>query len=472
MWRGYYTLPCEVMRVERCIIANMNLSLAHALRLNPAACVAFIGSGGKTIAMFQVARALSNDNRKSPVIVTATSHLGTWQLKLADQHIVADTPDPIENLEHGLRGVIVITGEIDENRTKPVNDHLINWLQQFCGYHAIPLLIEADGSRGKPLKGWADHEPPIPSFVTQVVHVAGLGGLGQPLNDENVHRPELFSALSGLRFGESITIDSFVRVLTHPQSGIKNIPPNARKVILLNQADTHELQSAAHGMARDLFPAYDSVIISSLEQEKIFAVHEPTAGIVLAAGESKRFGQPKQLLDWKGQPFVRAVAKTALEAGLLPILVVTGANAPSVESVVKDLNLTVIYNSDWKSGQGSSIKAAINALSPPSSPKVGGAIFLLTDQPQVTTSILRALMEKHAEGLYPVVAPMVMDQRANPVLFDRATFADLMTLEGDVGGRAIFHKHRVEYLPWHDDRLLLDVDTPEMYQRLIADESL
>jgi molybdenum cofactor cytidylyltransferase len=472
MWRGYYTLPCEVMRVERCIIAKMNLSLAQALRVNSASSVAFIGAGGKTTAMFQLARALSKDNGMSPVIVTATSHLGTWQLGLADRHILANTPDPIEKLEHGLSGVILITGEVDGNRTKPINDDLINWLHQFCGYHSIPLLIEADGSRGKPVKGWADHEPPMPSFVTQVVHVAGLVGLGKPLNDENVHRPELFSRLSGLSRGESITADSLVQVLTHPQSGIKNIPANARKVILLNQADTHELQSIAQGMAQDLIPVYDSVIISSLERERIFAVHEPMAGIILAAGESRRFGRPKQLLDWKGQPFVRVVAKTALEAGLSPILVVTGANASSVEFAVKDLDLTVINNEDWKSGQGSSIRAAIKALVLDSSPKVGGAIFLLTDQPQVTTSILRALREKHAEALYPVVAPMVMDQRANPVLFDRATFSDLMTLEGDVGGRAIFHKHRVEYLPWHDDRLLLDVDTPEMYQRLIADESL
>jgi CTP:molybdopterin cytidylyltransferase MocA len=58
------------------------------------------------------------------------------------------------------------------------------------------------------------------------------------------------------------------------------------------------------------------------------------------------------------------------------------------------------------------------------------------------------------------------------VLFDRSTFGDLATLEGDMGGRAIFHKHRVEYLPWHDDRLLLDVDTPEMYQRLLSDDTL
>jgi len=460
----------------------MNLSLAEALRVHSSPCIAFIGSGGKTTAMFQLARTLSRcadgqsrveaqEERSSPVIVTATSHLGAWQPGLADQHIIADTSGPIEKLEHGLKGIILVTGEMDGDRTKPVNNNLMNWLQQFCGYHSIPLLIEADGSRGKPLKAWAEHEPPIPEFVEIVVQVVGLTGLGKSLNNENVHRPEIFSKLSGLSIGESITPDSLIRVLKHTKSGLKNIPANARKVVLLNQADTHELQSAAQGLAQALIPEYDSAIISSLEQEKIFAVHEPVAGIILAAGESKRFGQPKQLLNWKGQPFVRAVAKIALEAGLSSVLVVTGANAEQVEFVIRDLNVTVIKNEDWKSGQGSSIRAAVKTLTFSHS-KTGGVIFLLTDQPQVTMSIIRALVEKHAEGLCPIVAPMVMDQRANPVLFDRITFSDLMTLEGDVGGRAIFHKHRVEYLPWHDDRLLLDVDTPEMYQRLISDETL
>jgi molybdenum cofactor cytidylyltransferase len=450
----------------------MNLSLAQALRANSSPCIAFVGSGGKTTAMFQLARTLSKDAKSSPVIVTATSHLGVWQLRLADQHIIAETPTTIENLEHGLRGVILITGELDGDRTKPIDNNLMNWLQQFCGYHSIPLLIEADGSRGRPLKAWGEHEPPIPEFVESVVQVVGLRGLGKSLNDENVHRPEIFSQLGGLSMGEATTPDSLVRVLTHAEGGLKNIPVNARKVVVLNQAESPELQSAAQGLAQALIHSYDSVIIASLEEEKFFAVNEPVAGIILAAGESKRFGRPKQLLDWKGQPFVRAVARTALGAGLSPLVVVSGANAEQVESAVKDLAVTVVKNEDWKSGQGSSIRVGIKsfALYPPL--KTGGAIFLLTDQPQVTASILRALVEKHAEGLFPIVAPLVMDQRANPVLFDRVTFPDLMTLEGDVGGRAIFHKHHVEFLPWHDDRLLLDVDTPEMYERLISDETL
>jgi molybdenum cofactor cytidylyltransferase len=146
-----------------------------------------------------------------------------------------------------------------------------------------------------------------------------------------------------------------------------------------------------------------------------------------------------------------------------------------VEAAVKDLHVSIVHNGDWKEGQASSIRTGLQALRAAPSRRAegaGSAIFLLADQPQVTTSVLRALMEKHAERLYPVVAPMVMDRRANPVLFDRVTINDLAALQGDVGGRAILHKYPVEYLPWHDERLLLDVDPPEMYQRLLSEEEL
>jgi len=343
------------------------------------------------------------------------------------------------------------------------------WLYHYCKENTIPLLIEADGSRQKPLKAWADHEPPIPSFVDLMVHVVGLSSLNKPLAVEHVHRVEIFSALSDLEIGKLISSDAVVRVLTHPDGGLKNIPASARKVALFNQADSPELQSTAHTMTSSLLSFYQSVVIASLAEDKIYAVHEPIAGIILAAGESRRFGKPKQLLDWKGQPFVRAVAQTAIRAGLSPVVVVTGSNAEQVKAIISDLPVTIVHNKNWQGGQSSSIKEGIKAIT---SSQAGGAIFLLSDQPQVNPAIIHALIEKHAERLYPVVAPMILDRRGNPILFDCVTFSDLMTIEGDTGGRAIFHKHKVEYLPWHDDSLLLDVDTPEQYQRLINNEDV
>ena len=477
------------MMIERCIIANMSVNLIKALRMEFPSSIAFVGAGGKTTALFQVARTLIRENSITTVIVTATSHLGVWQIPMADAHIVANSALALEENKNRMLGIVLITGELDADRTTPINEEVLDWLHQYCDVNPIPLLIEADGSRQKPLKAWGAKEPPIPSFVGQVVQVVGLTGLQQPLDDNHIHRPEIFSDLSGLNMGERVTTEAVLHVLIHPQGGLKNIPVQARRTVLLNQADTLELQASAYGLVQPLLSAFDSVVIATLQKDTVFAVHERAAGIVLAAGKSARFGSTKQLLDWKGQPFVRAVALTALEAGLLPVIVVTGSDAEKVEAALNDLDVIIVRNEGWKSGQASSIKAAISFLGSPTSPvreipavrlgdttqrveNVGAAIFLLTDQPQTTPSILRALAQRHAESLFPIVAPLVMDQRANPVLFDRETFSDLLTLEGDVGGRAIFHKHSVEYLPWHDERLLLDVDTPEMYARLIADDEL
>jgi molybdenum cofactor cytidylyltransferase len=434
------------------------VKLAQAIRLSNAPCLALVGAGGKTTALFQLARDLL-----PPVIVTATTHLHINQIPLADSHWMADNPEDLNDLEENLQGVILVTAPIDGDRTKGLNENTLGWLHAMCGYHALPLLIEADGARQRPLKAPAEHEPVIPEFTDTVVVVSGMMGIGKPLTDEIVHRPEIFTRLSGLETGQTISPEAVVQVLTHPEGGLKGIPSGARRVVLLNQADTPELQAQAKSMAGKLLTTFDSIVIASLQHQKIHAVFEPVAGIILAAGESKRFGQPKQLLDWHGKPFVRQVADTALAAGLSPVVIVTGANAEQVEAAVRDLPLTINHNPNWQTGQSSSLQAGLRAI--PS--ETGAAIFLLADQPQVTPTVLRALVERHSLDLSPIVAPQVQGQRANPVLFDRVTFPDLMSLRGDSGGRAIFPKYPVTYLPWQDEILLADIDTPEDYRKLV-----
>jgi len=437
----------------------MKLPLAKALRISQRACVAFIGAGGKSTTLFKLAREYS-----TPVIVTATTHLGTWQTSQADAHIIANDVKDIEPLDFDKLRVVLVTAGVENNRTKPLNAELLDRLSFFCRTQSFPLLVEADGSRQRPIKAWDDHEPPIPEFAEHVVQIVGMNGLGMPLTHEFVHRAEIFSKLSGLEIGEPVGPDALKKVLTNKAGGLKNIPPGAIKTLIFNQADTLEKQSIARKLADELSSHYPSILVASMKEDLIHAVYEPIAGIILAAGESSRYGKTKQLLDWKGEPFVRVVAKNAIRAGFSPVVVVTGAHAGQVEAAIQDLNVAVLKNNEWRTGQGSSIRTGVQNL-----PKwCGGAIFLLADQPHVDTSVLRALREKHAETLSPIIAPMVLDQRANPVLFDRVTFPDLMNITGDTGGRAIFHKHRVAYLPWHDGSLLVDVDTPEQYQRLIS----
>jgi len=437
------------------------MNISQALRYTPPSSIALVGSGGKTTLLFQLARELV-----PPVITAATSHLHTDQIKLADSHWKGTRPEDLAGLEANLLGVMLVTGPVIDDRTQGLNSDTIGWLYQICKNHALPLLIEADGSRQHPLKAPADHEPPIPDFVKMVVVVAGMSGIGKPLTGKTVHNLDLFSALSKLAPGEMITPEALVQVLTHVAGGFKNIPRAARRVVLLNQADTSDLQSQGQAMAEGLLPGYHSVVIASLQQSQVYSVYEPTAGIILAAGEARRFGRPKQLLDYKGQPFVRQAALSALASGLSPVVVVTGAYANEVEAAVQDLAVIRAYNEQWQSGQSSSIRAGLHRLPV----ETGAAIFLLADQPQVRTPILRALIERHARDLAPIVAPLVNGQRANPVLFDRVTFPQLNTLSGDVGGRAIFPQVPVTYLPWHDESLLIDIDTPQDLSKLAERE--
>jgi molybdenum cofactor cytidylyltransferase len=430
--------------------------------------VAFVGAGGKTTAMFCAAQELA------PALVTTTTHLGAWQASMANLHFTWDPSDPMPEMEATLsNGITLVTGSLDEatERFRGLTAPQLENLKQLAGSYNLPLLIEADGSHQKPLKAPAEHEPVIPNVVDIVVVVAGLSGLGKPLTGEHVHRAERYSALCGLKMGENITDRALVNLLTHPDGGLKNIPAGAQRVALLNQADTPKLQSRANEIGQALLSTYDSVVIASLDpaldfpRKPVMAVKEKIAGIILAAGKASRFGKPKQLLDYRGQSFVRNVAETALKAGLSPVVVVIGAEAEQVEEAIHGLPVTIVQNPDWENGQSTSICAGLRECR-----SAGGAIFLLADQPQVSVEVLRALVERHSQDLPAVLAPYVFDQRANPVLFDRVTFQDLLALQGDTGGRAIFSKFSPRYLNWYDKRLLLDVDTPEDYEKLVNSE--
>jgi molybdenum cofactor cytidylyltransferase len=452
------------------------LNLARALRLTPQTRLALVGAGGKSSALFQAARQIA-----PPVLLTTTTHLAVEQARQADRWVIAQSPEDINLTGEAIaRQVILFTGVEDgSGRTLGVAGVVLDAIRQLADQLACPLLIEADGSRRLPLKTPAEYEPAIPAFSNTVVVSAGLSGLGKPLDDNWVHRPERFAALSGLEIGGEVSVDALVKVLSHPLGGLKNIPAGARRILLLNQADTAELQAQGRSLADQLLPFFDSVLVASLQPGilpaglpdepqptgGVIAVHERIGGVILAAGGSVRFGQPKLLLPWKGETVIRSVARSALSAGLDPVVVVAGDQIPAIRQELAGLTVLLAPNPDWEQGQITSVKAGLWALPE----NCQGAVFFLGDQPQIPPILAQTLIEAHAASLAPIVAPLVDGQRGNPVLFDRDTFKDLTALRGDVGGRPLFAKYPVEWVPWHDPGVLLDIDTPEDYQRLSQD---
>ena len=190
------------------------------------------------------------------------------------------------------------------------------------------------------------------------------------------------------------------------------------------------------------------------------------AGIVLAAGGSSRFGSPKQLLPWRGTSVLNSVVSTAFDTGLAPVIVVLGANADQIEpSLPKEC--VVVRNDAWPEGQSSSIRTGLAQLSE----EIDGVLILLGDQPQVNPHFCSSIVQKGLE-CGKITIPYVNDRRANPVFFPKHTLKRLGQVTGDQGGRAIFSEFQVEYLPWLDDCMALDIDTPEDYEKLKACYSL
>lgn len=186
------------------------------------------------------------------------------------------------------------------------------------------------------------------------------------------------------------------------------------------------------------------------------------AGIILAAGASSRMGQPKMLLTWKGDPLIRHAARTALAGGLNPIIVVTGASGEAVQSALDGLDVQIVHNPNWMSGQSTSVRAGIGALPA----QADAVIILLGDQPYLSSALLQALCTYYDQYHPKILAPTVGGQRSNPVLFDHSIFPFMLSLEGDTGARSLFARFPPTLFPWDDEHLPFDIDTPEDYGKL------
>lgn len=187
-------------------------------------------------------------------------------------------------------------------------------------------------------------------------------------------------------------------------------------------------------------------------------------GILLAAGRSQRMGQPKLLLPWHGVPLVRHTAQIALASKLDELIVVTGHRAEHVRAALDGLQVTIVHNDAFLDGQSTSVRAGVAALGP----EVQAAVILLADHPLLQPTTIDALIDTYLQEQPLIVVPRYKEQRGNPVLFGRTLFPQLAVLTGDQGARPVLmaHGEHVRYVDVVDQGILLDLDTPEMYQEL------
>lgn len=187
--------------------------------------------------------------------------------------------------------------------------------------------------------------------------------------------------------------------------------------------------------------------------------------VVLAAGASTRMGTPKQLLRYEGETLLRRAALAALGAGCRPVVVVTGAHAARAGEELRGLDVLEVENGLWETGMASSVRAGLGAVEGSDADAV---VFVLCDQPHVTSEIIAALIDAHRATGRRVVAAEYGEGFGVPALFGRSLFDELMRLEGQAGAKQVIKSHAREahFLAFPEGET--DVDTPEDFARLLG----
>jgi len=156
------------------------------------------------------------------------------------------------------------------------------------------------------------------------------------------------------------------------------------------------------------------------------------AGVILAAGEARRFGAQKLLAPLGGRALVQHVIRAANASTLTDVVLVVGADADRIARIAMG-RARVVRNPDYATGQASSLQAGLRAVAS----EVDAAVVLLGDVPGVTSALVDALITKQRETGAPAVISLWNGRRTPPALLHRDLWPAALALEGDVGMREI-----------------------------------
>src|ERR671916_161618 len=249
------------------------LKLYLALGIAPGDVVAFVGAGGKSSAILAVASELAEAGMT--FLAAPTTKMLVSEAERLGSLVTAEDPDELRTkaqrtLSDGTSGVVVGSGLLSKNRVGGVEPAAIASLAQL----ADVVLVEADGSRRRPIKGTADHEPALPDAATLVVAVGNVHALGTPVDEEHVHRPDIFSDLTGIGQGQSITPRAFALALS--QGSLARVPQRARTAALITGVEPGRSMSDASVITRELWRlGVRDVVLASLPTESPVRVWIP-----------------------------------------------------------------------------------------------------------------------------------------------------------------------------------------------------
>ncbi|MGE5943866.1 MAG: nucleotidyltransferase family protein [Flavobacteriales bacterium] len=188
--------------------------------------------------------------------------------------------------------------------------------------------------------------------------------------------------------------------------------------------------------------------------------------VILAAGASKRMGQPKQLLQWGDDTLIDHAIKIASKVNPKELIVVLGAHFELIKNEIENSNVTIINNQNWEKGLGTSIACAVEHIEN-SKFKVDGVLITLCDQPLITSDFLKSIVSKFQSNTNQIIATSYQNGKQGvPALFDKVYLNELITLSDGQGAKDILQKYHTQVEALLPPTENIDLDTNEDYINL------
>ncbi len=450
------------------------MTLIDAFEIKEKELISIVGGGGKTSLLFALGEAIAGR-----VLLTTTTRIFAAQMKLATA-VSTYTPDAnwdawLADLEAKLskQGACLVVGEVQGKKAFGVPPDLPAKLLATPFVDAV--VVEADGSRMRPIKAPAAHEPVIPTETTLLVPTVGIDALDGVL-EEVAHRPELVRGILGARdwglgIGDwRLRVEDVARLLVSEQGGMKDAPARARVIPLINKVETDEQLYAARQIAQHalrITPHVARIVITALHSKQpVREVQSRVTAVILAAGQGKRMGQTKQLLPWGETTMLGQTIRHAQQSWVHDLLVVSGHEAQKIAAIAQAEGAQTVYNPAYASGEMlSSLQTAVSSLDV----SVTAVLVLLADQPMVEPETINQLLIPFWQGKGALIAPQFAGQRGNPVLIGATHFAELLALPAGDAPRTLLKRNKVTLVDVASESVLIDLDTVGEYGRYVHD---
>lgn len=236
------------------------MKLSSYIGLDKKDVVSFVGAGGKTTMMFKLAEELRGHNK---VLVTTTTKI---YIPLEDKYdyICTDSEMLIRYMTMKENGIYVLgLGVTKENKLLGLSQKQIDELAPHFDY----ILIEADGSKKKQLKGWSEFEPVIYSKTTKTIGIVDIQSFGMVVSEDNVHRSNIFCELTGAKQGDNVELEHLFKVIINPLGLFK--AALGEKILFINKVEGQRDMILATSLVNEIKSRdeklIDKVIVGSLE---------------------------------------------------------------------------------------------------------------------------------------------------------------------------------------------------------------